>query len=69
MNWMINCREATHLVLQAEDQPLAWTDRLRVRMHMAICRVCPRFAQQVGLMRQALGNWRAYRDGADEPPR
>lgn len=69
MTWMINCRQATHLVLQGEDQPLGWPDRLRLRLHVAICDACPRFAQQVALMRQAMGRWRAYRDGADEPPR
>lgn len=69
MNWKINCRQATGLVLQGEERPLGWAERVRLRLHMAICDACPRFVQQVGLMRQALGRWRAYRDGADEPPR
>jgi hypothetical protein len=68
MSWKIDCREATHLVLQGEDQPLAWADRLRLRMHLAICVACPRFVRQVALMRQAIGGWRAYNDGGDEPP-
>jgi hypothetical protein len=66
MTWKINCREATHLVLQGEDQPLGWADRLRLRMHLAICAACPRFVRQVALMRRAIGRWRAYKDEADE---
>jgi hypothetical protein len=61
MSWKIDCREATHLVLQAEDRPLAWRDRLRLRLHLAICAACPRFVRQVALMRQAIGHWRRYR--------
>lgn len=68
MKWMINCKEATHLVLQAEDQPLPWGERLRLRMHLVICAACPRFVRQVALMRTAVGRWRTYRDEADGPP-
>jgi hypothetical protein len=68
MSWKIDCRQATHLVLQGEDEPLSWADRLRLRMHLALCVACPRFVRQVALMRQAIGGWRAYKDGGDEPP-
>ncbi len=68
MTWMINCKQATHLVLQGEDQTLGWADRLRLRMHLLICRACPRFVRQVAFMRVAMGRWRAYRDDSGEPP-
>lgn len=67
MNFInINCREATALVLQGEDRRLGAADRARLRLHLFICKACPRFVRQVGLMRRAMGPWRAYRD-ADEP--
>lgn len=68
MSWKIDCRQATHLVLQGEDEPLPWADRLRLRMHLALCVACPRFVRQVALMRRAIGGWRAYKDGGEEPP-
>ncbi|MFZ5548343.1 MAG: zf-HC2 domain-containing protein [Pseudomonadota bacterium] len=68
MTWMLNCRQATQLVLQGEDRALRWPERLRLRLHLAVCEACPRFVGQVQLMRRAMGGWRAYRDGADEPP-
>lgn len=58
----INCREATALVLQGEDRRLALAERLRLRMHLLICKACPRFVRQVALMRRAMGPWRSYRD-------
>jgi len=54
------CKEVTHLVLQAEDKALRLPDRLAVRLHMVVCRACPRFAQQVELMRKASARWRQY---------
>ncbi|MFN5049817.1 zf-HC2 domain-containing protein [Roseateles sp.] len=57
-----SCREAAALVLQAEDRPLSWHERLALRLHMLACRACPRFAQQVQLMRRASERWRRYSD-------
>ena len=37
-------------------------DRVAVRVHMFICDACPKFLAQVGLMRQAMDQWRNYRD-------
>lgn len=55
-----NCREVTALVLRAEDSTLPWRDRLNVRLHMLICKACPRFAEQLSLMRKASARWRQY---------
>jgi len=56
------CREVTRLVLEGEDRRLGWVDRAAIRLHLMICDACPRFAKQVKLMRQAIGQWRQYRD-------
>ena len=61
----INCREATALVLQGEDRRLALAERLRLRIHLLICKACPSFVRLVALMRRAMGPWRAYRDAQD----
>ena len=56
------CKEVTRLVLQAQDRELPFIDRVAVRVHMFICDACPKFLAQVGLMRQAMDQWRNYRD-------
>jgi hypothetical protein len=38
---------------------LSLGERLGVRLHMMVCKACPRFAQQVTLMRRALNCWKA----------
>ncbi len=55
-----SCREVTRLVLMAEDTTLPLAQRLAVRFHMLICKACPRFAEQLALMRRAGARWRQY---------
>ena len=55
-----SCKEVTALVLRAEDDRLSLRERAAVRFHMLICRACPKFAQQLDLMRRASARWRQY---------
>lgn len=66
MKLRLTCREATRLALQGEDRRLALAERLSLRLHLMVCRACPRFIAQLGLMRGAMGPWRTYRQH-DEP--
>ncbi len=59
-----NCREVTALVLARQDRELGLGERVLVRIHMLICKACPRFERQVALMQQAMPRWRGYRDGS-----
>ena len=56
----INCREATQIILQAEDRSMPLAERLLLRLHHRVCTNCRRFARQVQLMRQASARWRQY---------
>ncbi|MBB4841544.1 hypothetical protein HNP55_000039 [Paucibacter oligotrophus] len=55
-----NCREVTEMVLLAQEKPLSLSERLAVRLHLLICKACPRFLKQVELMRRASERWRHY---------
>lgn len=66
--FQLNCREATQLVLQGEDRPLTWPERLGLRFHLLICKACPRFVAQVRFMQGAMGRWRQYAEGDDAAP-
>lgn len=54
-----NCREVTRLVLAGEDRSLTWFERLVLRTHLRACKACPRFVEQVALMRAAMARWRS----------
>ena len=61
----LTCREAARLLLQREHRKLRGMERLALRLHLAMCEMCTRFSGQLALMDQALGRWRAYRDGEE----
>ena len=70
MLFQISCRQATALILQAEDRTLTRGERLRLRLHLTLCDPCPRFLRQVTVMHRAVDRWKHYRDAApdDTPP-
>ena len=65
---LLACREVAHLVLAGHDRRLRWVERLRLWLHWRLCRGCRHFGGQAALMRQALGQWRRYRDNGDVGP-
>ena len=52
MKWMTTCKETTELASRAMDEPLPFSDRLALRLHLAVCKNCARFAQQLQAMRR-----------------
>jgi hypothetical protein len=52
MKWMATCRETSELASRAMDERLPFADRLAMRMHLAICKNCARFNQQLQDMRR-----------------
>jgi hypothetical protein len=56
----VSCKEATRLISEMQERPLAGREHLRLRLHLAACAACSRFLRQVAFMRRALS---AYRSG------
>lgn len=51
---MLSCREVSHLVSEGLDRKLGLGERLRIRLHLAICDGCTRFSRQVAFLRRAI---------------
>jgi hypothetical protein len=64
MPLMRNCKEITALVVAREDRELPPTERMALRVHMAICQACPIFERQMLTMRNAMKQWR--HNGTDD---
>jgi hypothetical protein len=60
------CKEVSALLIAREDRELPLTDRLALRLHMAMCQACPRFERQLLTMRNAMKQWRNYADADEE---
>lgn len=54
MGLMTNCKETSTLVTQSLDRRLNWRERIAMRIHLAVCENCTRFAQQMHLIREWL---------------
>ena len=48
------CHDITRLISQAQDAPLPWFMRVKMRLHYAICVWCERYRDQLGFVRKAL---------------
>ncbi len=59
------CKQAAALIVAREDRPLALTDRVALRLHLAACRACPLFEHQILVLRQAMCRWRHYAEARD----
>ncbi|MDZ7594297.1 MAG: zf-HC2 domain-containing protein [Thiobacillus sp.] len=59
---MATCRETSELASRAMDERLPFADRLAMRMHLALCKNCARFNQQLQEMRRLF----RVETGADE---
>lgn len=60
---MLNCREATRLMSEAQEHPLKLGENLSLKMHVMMCSGCRNFGKQMHALRRIT---RAYAEGADE---
>ena len=48
---MMNCRQATRLLSDAQERDLSLMDRAALKMHVLICSGCRNFSRQMGALR------------------
>ncbi len=60
------CRQVSEIVVAREDRTLTARESIVVGLHMAICKACPAFENQIRGIGRAMKKWRNYvdRDGA-----
>jgi len=47
----LTCQDITRLVSESMDRTLPFTQRLKIRMHLIMCKYCARFEKQVRFLR------------------
>ena len=66
------CRQAAALVIAREDRALSLLDRMALKLHLTVCKTCPKFENQVLTLRAAMARWRRVGDaapvGGQHPP-
>jgi predicted anti-sigma-YlaC factor YlaD len=51
---MLSCKEVTRLVSRGLDRELGFAERVKLRVHLAICDGCTNFREQVAFVREAM---------------
>jgi predicted anti-sigma-YlaC factor YlaD len=47
---MKNCQEIARLVSESHDRQLSLRDQIEMRLHLAMCAMCRRFAKQIAFL-------------------
>lgn len=64
---MLNCKEVTHLLSEAQDRKLTLTERLPLRVHLAMCQGCRNFSKQLDFLRSASRGFGTRSDHDERP--
>lgn len=64
---MLNCRDVTERATEYLEGTLSWKARLQFRLHLALCRFCRRYVEQLRLTIRALGDLGSLLRGEAEP--
>ena len=51
---MFNCREVTRLVSESLDRKLPLSQRIGIRIHLFMCKLCPEVKKQMLFIREAM---------------
>jgi len=54
----ISCQHASRLLSQQQDERLPFMQRVKLRLHLAVCDACTNVSRQFQAMRLALQRWR-----------
>ena len=55
---MITCEEASRLISESLDRKLPMGRRIALRIHLLMCKLCPRFLQQMLFLKEASDHYK-----------
>lgn len=62
---MLSCREVSRLLSDQLDRKLRLTERIRLRIHLAMCKACSRVEGQLSFLRTAMSELAKPRDESE----
>jgi hypothetical protein len=55
---LVSCKDVSHLLSRMQEEPLTGWERVRVRWHLAVCRMCMAFEKQLRFLQVAMRRYR-----------
>jgi hypothetical protein len=53
-NWIFNCKAVTRMVSESMDRKLPFYQRMGIRMHLLMCKLCSRYRRQLSFLRETI---------------
>lgn len=63
---MLSCKEVTHLLSESQDRKLNLSEKVNLEMHLAMCKGCTNFKNQMKFLRVACKRYVKARSGVDK---
>lgn len=60
MRYIPRCKEATEWISHDMERPLSLIQQLQLRVHVSMCLLCKRYAQQLRFLRRAMRDQRRF---------
>jgi hypothetical protein len=62
---MMNCHDATFLMSQRRERALTFSERMKLRLHIGMCRGCANFERQLPRLSDAAKAYASVHDQED----
>lgn len=62
---MLSCKETTQRLSEAQDRRMSLSEKLQLKMHLAICSGCSNFSKQLDFLRVACKRY-VHKAGQDD---
>lgn len=62
---MLNCHDATFLMSQSRERKLTFSERMKLRLHVGMCRGCANFDRQLPRLGDAAKVYAVHPDNKD----
>lgn len=59
---MLSCQEVSRLVSLAQERKLRWNERLRLNLHLMMCKHCKSFNTNIKTLRVAMRDFAKKKD-------
>ena len=63
---MLTCKEITRLLSESQDRKLSVAEKLKLEMHLAMCRGCKAYKGQLAFLREACRRYTRQPDSQDQ---
>jgi hypothetical protein len=55
---LVSCKNVSRLLSREQEAPLTGFERVRMKWHLAVCRMCQAFEQQLRFLGEAMRRYR-----------